>query len=204
MDKKEQIMSSAVELFAEKGFEATSIRELAAKAGVNVAMVNYYFGSKDKLFEAMVEKKASFMRDKLEAIAANNKLSDIEKVDAIIDNYIERMLQQPDYTRVLHQELLTKQRAGLQEIIRKKITWNKEIIKSIIESGIKKKAFRKVDAELIMASIVGTINQVMLSKSMCLMLIDKDEDFDPYTDKPFRKRLETHLKQMIHAYLLNE
>jgi AcrR family transcriptional regulator len=204
MDKKDHIMSKAVELFAEKGFEATSIRELAAKAEVNVAMINYYFGSKDKLFEAMVEKKASFMRDKLEDIAANKKLSDIEKVDAIIDNYVERMLLQPDYTRVLYQELLTKQREGLQEIIKKKITGNKEIIKSIIESGIKKKSFRKVDPELIMASIVGTINQVMLSKSMCLMLIDKDDDFDPYTDKPFRKRLETHLKQMIHAYLLNE
>ena len=47
-DKKEHIINHAVELFAEKGFEGTSIRDLAARAEVNVAMVNYYFGSKEK------------------------------------------------------------------------------------------------------------------------------------------------------------
>jgi len=79
---------------------------------------------------------------------------------------------------------------------------NMEMVKSIINVGIKKKVFKKVDPELTMASIIGTINQVMLSKAMCLMLIQKGEDFDPYTNKAFRKRLETHLKQMIHSYLL--
>jgi AcrR family transcriptional regulator len=47
-DKKEHIMHVAMELFAEKGFEGTSIRDLAQKADVNIAMVNYYFGSKEK------------------------------------------------------------------------------------------------------------------------------------------------------------
>lgn len=67
-DKKQHIINAAVELFAEKGFEGSSIRELAAKAQVNVAMVNYYFGSKDKLFETIVEYRASFMRGKLDRI----------------------------------------------------------------------------------------------------------------------------------------
>jgi AcrR family transcriptional regulator len=46
MDKKTHIIETAIELFAEKGFEGTSIRDLATKADVNVAMINYYFGSK--------------------------------------------------------------------------------------------------------------------------------------------------------------
>jgi len=49
---------------------------------------------------------------------------------------------------------------------------------------------------------MGTINQVMQSKSMCNRLLNKDPDFDPYTDEHFKKRLLTHIKQLIHAHLL--
>ena len=203
IDKKEHIINIAIELFSRKGFEGTSIRELAAKAGVNIAMVNYYFGSKDKLFEAIVETKASYMKGKLEELIANKNLSELEKMDVIIESYVERLLSQPNYHRFIHQELLLRQREDLHHYITNIFTQNMHMVKSIIEAGIKKKIFKKVDPELTMASIIGTINQVMLSKSMCLMLIQKGEDFDPYTDKAFRKRLETHLKQMIHSYLLN-
>ena len=61
VDKRQQILDAAVELFAEHGFEATSTRMLAAHAGVNVAMINYYFGSKEKLFEALVEDRTTAM-----------------------------------------------------------------------------------------------------------------------------------------------
>ncbi|MFW1406241.1 TetR/AcrR family transcriptional regulator, partial [Vibrio parahaemolyticus] len=59
IDKRDHLINEAIELFAEKGFEGTSIRDLATRAGVNIAMVNYYFGSKEKLFEAIVAKKAT-------------------------------------------------------------------------------------------------------------------------------------------------
>lgn len=48
-DKK--ILYSAEKLFADKGFAATSTRDIAKSAGVNVSMISYYFGSKEKLFE---------------------------------------------------------------------------------------------------------------------------------------------------------
>ena len=52
---KEKIIRVATAFFAEKGYEATSVRELANEADVNVASVNYYFGSKQKLFEYLVK-----------------------------------------------------------------------------------------------------------------------------------------------------
>lgn len=202
-DKKELIMKAAIELFAEKGFEGTSIRDLATKADVNVAMVNYYFGTKDKLFEAILEQKATFMRGRMDEIAANTKLNEIEKIDAIVESYVGRILSQPLFHRVLHQELLMGERDVLQQNIVKAFVRNTHILKSIIEQGIKKKIFRKVDPELTMATLIGTINQVMLSKAMCTMLVDREESFDPYTDVAFKNRLIKHLKQIMHSYLLN-
>ena len=197
-------MNAAIELFAEKGFEGSSIRDLAAKADVNVAMVNYYFGSKDKLFEALVEYKASFMRGRLDEIENNSKLSEIEKIDAIIESYVERLLSQPLFHRIIYQELLMGEREVMHKNIISMFTKNTLTLRNIIEQGIKKKVFKKVDPELTMATIIGTINQVMLSKAMCIMLVNREESFDPYTDIGFRNRLIKHLKQIIHSSLLNQ
>jgi AcrR family transcriptional regulator len=202
-DKKEHIINNAIELFAENGFEGTSIRDLASKAEVNIAMVNYYFGSKDKLFEAMVEYKASYLREKLEEIAADKTKSDIEKMDSVIEEYVNRILSQHHYHRVIYQELMLKQRKEVHDSIMKIIGKNAVVVKSIIEHGIKKKTFRKVDPELTFASIIGTINQIVLSKSTCITLLNKDESFNPYTDESFKKRVITHLKQLVHSILIH-
>ncbi len=203
-DKKEHIMNAAIELFAEKGFDGSSIRDLAAKADVNVAMVNYYFGSKDKLFEALVENKARFMRGKLDEIENNAKLSEIEKIDSIIESYVERLLSQPLFHRILYQELLMGERESMHKNIIGMFVKNTLTLRTIIEQGIRKKVFRKVDPELTMATIIGTINQVMLSKAMCIMLVNREESFDPYTDVAFKNRLVKHLKHIIHASLLHQ
>lgn len=53
-ETKERILSAAQSLFAEKGFEAVSLREITTMAEANVAAVNYHFGSKDSLIEAVI------------------------------------------------------------------------------------------------------------------------------------------------------
>lgn len=204
IDKKEHIVSAAIELFAENGFEGTSVRDIAASAGVNIAMINYYFGSKEKLFEAMVEEKSTFFREKLEEILQDGTKNELAKIDAIIDNYVNRLMSQHKYHRVIHQELMLKQREGLHDSIVATFAKNKAVMKSILEQGMKKKIFRKVDPEFTIVTMIGTINQVLLSKPMCKFLVDKGEDFDPYTDEVFKKRLVTHIKQVMHAHLLNK
>lgn len=204
MDKKEHIMHHALELFAGNGFDGTSIRDIAATADVNVAMVNYYFGSKDKLFEAVVTYKAGNIKGILEELAVNTQLSEIEKMEKIIVIYVNRFLSQPGFHRVLYQELLKSERGSLHHQIISIFSRNTHIIRSIIEQGIKKKAFRKVDPELTIASLLGTINQVMLSRPLCNMLMGKEENFDPYSDSNFRKRVTKHLQQLMHAHLLNK
>ena len=201
-DKKEHIINHAVELFAEKGFEGTSIRDLAAKAGVNVAMVNYYFGSKEKLFENMVELKASYTRGMLDEIAKNDSYTDIQKVELIIDSYIGKIFSNRKFHRVLHQEMMLSKREGMQQSIVDILFPNSLIIKGVIDAGIKKGSFRKVDSPLVIATIIGTINQVLLSKKMCNKLLNKEDGYIPYDDVKFRKRIGDHLKQVMRAHLL--
>ncbi|MEY4595111.1 MAG: hypothetical protein RIQ47_1521, partial [Bacteroidota bacterium] len=67
-DRRSLLLEKAEQLFAESGFEGTSVRNLASAAGVNVAMISYYFGSKEKLFEALVEYRTSFLREKMSSL----------------------------------------------------------------------------------------------------------------------------------------
>src|SRR6185436_9189387 len=102
-DKREHIVETALQLFAEKGFEGTSIRDIAEKTAINVAMVNYYFGTKEKLFEKIVEYKSSVTRGLLDEISNNKSLSSIQKIEAVIDAYIERLFTHRKFHRLIYQ-----------------------------------------------------------------------------------------------------
>ena len=102
MDKREIIIVTAIKLFGEKGFEGTSVREIASGAHVNLAMINYYFGSKEKLFESVVEYKASYLKGVFEELVNNKSLLQIEKLYVVIDSYIDRMFQSPQFHHLLH------------------------------------------------------------------------------------------------------
>lgn len=201
-DKRTHIIETALDLFAKKGYEGTSIRDIAESASVNLAMVNYYFGSKEKLFENIVQYKSSVTRGVLDEILNNANLSSIEKIDSIVDSYVERLFTHRYFHRLIYQELLINQRDELQDSIVKSLFPNTLIVKNIIESGIKKNEFKKVDVELTISTLIGTINQVLLSRKFCNKLLNKDDDYVPYDDIRFRKRVKNHLKQLMHTHLL--
>jgi len=60
---KDRLLDAAEGLFCEHGFKGTSIRDIAASAGCNIASVNYYFGSKEKLYEEVWRRHLIPMRD---------------------------------------------------------------------------------------------------------------------------------------------
>jgi AcrR family transcriptional regulator len=202
MTKKEQIMNKALELFGSKGYDSTSIRELSEGAGINVAMINYYFGSKEKLFEEMVTHKAVYMKGKLEELLNDKHLAPLEKVNKVVEEYVNRIFSKPVFHRIVYREMLLNVRPEMHRMISSIFATNGFIFKSIIEEGIKKKVFRKVDPELTLASITGTINQVVLSGPLCSMLMNKEPDYDPYSDESFKNRLIKHLQKMMQAHLL--
>jgi AcrR family transcriptional regulator len=75
MDIKEKLLKTATKLFVEKGFHATSIREIALSANVNSSMISYYFKNKSGLYEAIIKAH----KEKFDQI---NKEAGIEKLPA--------------------------------------------------------------------------------------------------------------------------
>ncbi len=84
---KDRLLDAAEELFCEHGFEGTSIRDIAASAGCNIASVNYYFGSKEKLYEKVWQRYLIPMRDA--RIASINKVMSQAKAQPNLEDLLK-------------------------------------------------------------------------------------------------------------------
>ena len=62
-DSKQRLLQAAIQLFAAHGFESVSIRQIAKAAETNSAMISYYFGSKQKLYEAAIDAQAAALHE---------------------------------------------------------------------------------------------------------------------------------------------
>ena len=93
---EEKIKEAASKVFQKKGFSGTRTRDIAEEAGLNLALINYYFRSKQKLFEIiMAEKLSSFFMDFIPLLLSEDS-SPEEKVRLVSENYINLLLENPD------------------------------------------------------------------------------------------------------------
>jgi AcrR family transcriptional regulator len=98
-ETRTRILDAAEELFMQHGFEGTSMRLLTSKAGVNLAAVNYHFGSKDALIEALFRRRLDPMNaariaalDRLEAEAEGRPLAPAVVIRAFVGESL-RMIE---------------------------------------------------------------------------------------------------------------
>jgi AcrR family transcriptional regulator len=93
---EEKIKAAARKVFTRKGFSAARTRDIAEEAGINLALLNYYFRSKEKLFDiVMMENLQQFLMG-LGTALRDEKSSLNEKVKLIAENYINMLKVNPD------------------------------------------------------------------------------------------------------------
>ncbi|MDR0830572.1 MAG: TetR family transcriptional regulator [Prevotellaceae bacterium] len=94
LEVRERILKTARELFVKNGYNGTSIRDIAAVADVNVAHINYYFGSKYGLFEIIFDEAFDKMFRRIELILSSD-LPITELVERWINVYYEVLAENP-------------------------------------------------------------------------------------------------------------
>ncbi|WP_215224886.1 TetR/AcrR family transcriptional regulator [Echinicola shivajiensis] len=105
---EELIKRSAKKIFQEKGFAATRTRDIAEEAGINLALLNYYFRSKQKLFDLiMLETLQEFIQSI--SVVFNDRNSTLEeKIEAFAHRYIDFLLGQPNIPLFILNEIKGK------------------------------------------------------------------------------------------------
>jgi AcrR family transcriptional regulator len=204
-DKQVQIMETAEVLFAEKGFNGTSVRDIAEKAHVNLAMISYYFGSKDKLLESLFDYRGEHIKLKLESMVEDKTLGSFEKLDMLIDHYIEKIMNQQCFSRIMVREQVVNHTGITAELITQMKKRNQEIISKLIHQGQKKGEFkRNIDIPLMMATLVGTAGHLIATQPYYREINNLQSMSDEEFQKHIKKKLSQHLKKLFKAILTNE
>lgn len=201
-DKQIQILEVAETLFAEKGFDGTSIRDISKVAKINVAMVSYYFGSKEKLLESLVLFKTSGLKEQLVNLIEEN-LEPIEKINKLITLYINRLNSNKGIYRVLHFELASKKRVLELESFSDIKKANLKSLEIIIQEGQAKGVFRKdVIIPLLTPTILGTFFHFQMNKPFFedILNLKTEEAYNNYVKTDLTK----HIQQTIKALLVYE
>ena len=105
LNTEEKIKVAAAKIFEEKGFERTKNKDIADVAGINPALLNYYFRSKEKLFDAILMDKIQTFSGVLFPILNNPGVTLFDKIDIIVDNYFKLLKENPHLAIFLMNEL---------------------------------------------------------------------------------------------------
>lgn len=96
LSTEEKFKEAARIVFTKKGYAATKTRDIADEAGMNLSLLNYYFRSKEKLFEIVMQEKLQQLFAFISPVFDQADTSLDEKIDTIAANYIEMLLKNPD------------------------------------------------------------------------------------------------------------
>lgn len=96
LSTEEKIKAAARKVFTQKGFAATRTRDIAEEAGINLALLNYYFRSKEKLFEIVIMEKMHLLLGRIAPILMDEETSIEQKVERFAEHYIDTFMANPD------------------------------------------------------------------------------------------------------------
>jgi AcrR family transcriptional regulator len=204
-DKQIQIIETAEQLFAERGFDGTSVRDIADEAGINVAMISYYFGSKEKLMEALFELRVGSVKMRIESLIKDESLSPIEKVNMLIDEHIERVMLKPCFQKVMQGVLVTNKNPAILKAANNVKLRSIAVVAELIKDGQKKGIFKKkIDVVLMLNTMVGTASQSIMSMEYYKEFNNQQDMPDEEFKNIFKRRLSIHIKTLFKVILTNE
>jgi len=192
---KEKILATATELFLKKGVDRVGVREIATEAGINLSLMNYYFQSKEKLFETifdtLVKERAITIREILEAdIPIEKKITDY--THAYIDILLEKPILVSFVLSVIHRDPEKIKKMGSILAL-----YNSEKFCNQLAKEAKAGQIKMVDPEQLYISLISLIIFPFAIKEL---IIDRNS-FESEQYVNFIKARKEHISEMVISYI---
>ena len=146
------LIRTARQIFAQQGFDGSSIRKITASAGVNLGAITYHFGSKHGLYEAVLEQVLTPFRERLAQAAASHGPA-LARIEVFLRAAFDHMQQQPDLPRLILQQLAMGRH--LPPIVHTTMRANIGVLAGLIADGQREGSIRSGDPQLMALSVGG-------------------------------------------------
>ncbi len=198
-EKQKHILNIAEELIAQKGFEGTSVRDISARANINVAMISYYFGSKEKMMYHLYHYRVQRTREHFAEFADIIKDGKPEmQMREIIKYIVGQLFKYGQFhgfvsQELRHNEILKQELLAFYQFCAKKID---EVLKKGIASGVFTFAPKPED---ILSIILGTTLFSIRNKNFMEVYV-RHSDEQNYI-KEAEKKVKANMMLTVFALL---
>lgn len=198
-EKQIHILDIAEELIAKKGYEGTSVRDISTKANINVAMISYYFGSKEKMMSYLYQYRVLKTRENFSEFADTIKDGRPEMQMKEMIKYIVSQLFRYNYfhgfvtQELRHTENLKDELLDFYQLFVRKLD---EVIKKGVASGVFTFTPKPED---ILTTIIGSTLFVIRNKNFYELYVPNKDD-ESYT-KEAEKKVRMNLLMNTFAVL---
>ncbi len=157
---EEKIRQAATKVFLEKGFDGTTTRDIAAEAGINLALLNYYFRSKQKLFDSVFEEMIKLFFEGITTVLSQS-IPLREKIMALIDYDFSMLRQSPDLAMFVLNEMHRNPSRFVPSISRSMVQFEEQL-EQAHQAGLT----RPISASHLMGIISANTQFIYLSKNV--------------------------------------
>jgi AcrR family transcriptional regulator len=171
---EEKIKEAARKLFTRKGFAATRTRDIAEEAGINLALLNYYFRSKEKLFDIVMRETLQQFIMTMKDVFHDEKSSLMDKVSIMADRYIDLFRIQPNIPLFVLSEIKAHPVKFIENMGLKPVLLESHFFKQILQA-----TQGKMNPMHFVVNLVGlTVFPFIASPLLVNLGNMKQEDFD--------------------------
>ena len=190
---EEKILNAAQSVFIQKGMDGARMQEIADEAGINKALLHYYFRTKQKLFEAIFKKVFSNILPNLMDMVHSN-LPIEEKLGIFIEKYIDLLMRNPYLPNFILKEI-HREPEFLASILKRNGMKPKEVFVSF-EKEMEAGKIRKMDPRDLLVNILGlSIFPIAAQPLLSIVLFENDK-------KAYHEFLSKR-KDTVKAFILN-
>ncbi len=150
--RREIILQEAAHLFREKGYQATNLRELAKRSGIQGGSIYHHFASKQEILFQLMDHT---MTDMIDSLSAAIRSSDCpaEKLRRAVHFHIEYHITGPDQTYITDDELRNLEPDNYLKVIAKRDRYQ-QIIEGIFRAGKEQQSWRVTDIKLFTRALI--------------------------------------------------
>jgi len=190
---RRRILEAASKLFAEKGYEGTSVREISKLSGTNISMISYYFGSKEELYRTVIREFALFVKQEFDLLIEEYKKMDVSEASfkMMIEGFITLMIvhrrRWPDICQILEREKISgyiQSRKVHEEVFFPIARTMRNVIVEGQEKGF---VNEKVMPDFFFGALIESIKGVMIQCTAAEMIAEGDFKV-PQTDNEFKEQ----------------
>ncbi|ATW27666.1 TetR/AcrR family transcriptional regulator [Candidatus Formimonas warabiya] len=185
----QHIMDTAGPLFAIRGYTGVSVKELAKAAGVNNALISYYFGGKKELYAKILSTQLEVLESVISEIKQGN-LSPIKEIHFFAERIIIMHKRYPYLIRLVMSEIINPTDC-YESIVKKEIEKMNFFLRTCIQRGIDGGDFKPdIDPAVVAINLVGMIDFYFMAGPLSQELLTRKDN-----------QVEGYIKQSIDNYL---